>query len=110
MQLILAFLISTMMQGPQPPTDTSFYAVTYVEVMPASKTAALSAFKQYRDTSRKEEGFVRFDVFEQVGRPGHLGIIETWASQKAFDAHTAGATAKEWRTKLDPIRLSDYDQ
>ena len=78
--------------------------------MPASKAAAVNAFKQYRDTSRKEEGFVRFELFEQAGRPGHLALLETWANPKAMDTHAAGAAAKEWRMKLDPIRLTDYDQ
>jgi len=91
-------------------TDTTVYTVGYVDVMPASKATAVTAFKQYREASRKEEGFVRLELFEQAGRPGHLSIIETWASQKASDAHAAAASTKDWRAKLDPIRLSDYDQ
>jgi quinol monooxygenase YgiN len=110
MQRLLLLLISTMILAAQAPADTSFYAVVYVEVTPASKGVATTAFKQYRDTSRKDEGFVRFELFEQAGWPGHLVMIETWSSQKAFDAHAAAAHTKEWRSKIDPIRLSDYDQ
>ncbi len=110
MRQLMALLFSTMLFGLQTPSDTTFYAVAYVDVMPASKAAAAAAFKQYRDASRKEEGFVRFEFFEQGGRPGRLAIIETWANPKAFDAHTAAAHTKEWRSKLDPIRVSDYDQ
>jgi quinol monooxygenase YgiN len=110
MQRLFALLISTMILGAQTPAETSVFAVAYVDVMPASKAAAVSAFKQYRDTSRKDEGFVRFDFFEQVGRPGRLAIIETWSNQKAFDAHAAAAHTKQWRSALDSIRLSDYDQ
>ena len=110
MQRLLGLLISTMILGAQAPSDPSFHAVAYVDVMPASKAAAVTAFKQYRDASRKDEGFVRFELFEQAGRPGHLAIFETWANQKAFDAHAAAAQTKEWRGKLEPIRLSDYDQ
>ena len=107
---LFAFLITTMLLGAQAPVDTTFYAVAYVEVMPASKASAVAAFKQYRDASRKDEGFVRAELFEQVGRAGHFSIIETWTGQKAFDAHAAAAHAKEWRGKIDAIRLSDYDQ
>ena len=110
MQRLFALLISTMIFGAQTPAETSFFAVAYVDVMPASKAAAVGAFKQYRDTSRKDEGFVRFDFFEQAGRPGHFAIIETWTNQKAFDAHAAAAHTKQWRSALDAIRLSDYDQ
>jgi quinol monooxygenase YgiN len=106
----MALLFSAMLFGFQAPTDTAFYAVAYVDVMPASKAAATNAFKQYRDASRKDEGFVRIEFFEQAGRPGHLCLIETWASPKAFDAHTAATHTKDWRSKIDAIRLSDYDQ
>jgi quinol monooxygenase YgiN len=99
-----------MIFGAQTPAETSFFAVAYVDVMPASKAAAVGAFKQYRDTSRKDEGFVRFDFFEQAGRSGHFAIIEIWTNQKAFDAHAAAAHTKQWRSALDAIRLSDYDQ
>jgi len=110
MPQLMALLFSIMLFGLQAPPDTTSYAVAYVDVMPASKAAAVAAFKQYRDASRKEEGFVRFEFFEQAGRPGHLALVETWANPKAFDSHTATPHAKEWRSKLDPIRISDYDQ
>src|SRR5256885_17159978 len=35
--------------------DPAFYAVSFVEVMPGSKAAAVAALKQYRDASRKDE-------------------------------------------------------
>jgi quinol monooxygenase YgiN len=103
-------LIGALLVSAQAPSDTTFYTVAYVEVMPASKATVPTAFKQYRDASRKDDGFVRSEIFEQAGWPGHFVIIETWANAKAYDAHAAAAHAKEWRSKLDPIRLSDYDQ
>lgn len=96
--------------GAQAPTDSTFYSVAYVDIAPASKAAAISALKQYREASRKDDGFVRFESFEQVGRPGHFSIIETWANSKDFDAHAAAAHTKEFRSKIDSMRLSDFDQ
>ena len=110
MRRLFALLISTMILGAQAPSDTTFYAVAYVDVTPASMASALSAFRQYRDASRKEDGFRMFELFEQQGRDGHLALIETWTNPKAFETHSAAAHTKEWRTKLDSIRLSDYDQ
>jgi quinol monooxygenase YgiN len=112
MTLLLQLLLTTLVSGPplQAPAETSFYAVAYVEITPSAKPMVVAAFKQYRDASRKDEGFGRFELFEQVGRPGHLAIIETFSNQKAFDAHQAAAQTKEWRSKMDAIRLSDYDQ
>jgi autoinducer 2-degrading protein len=109
MRLLIPLLISSMFLGPQAPAETPFYGVIYVEVMPSSRAAALTAFKQYRDASRKEDGFVRFEAFEQTGWAGHLVIIESWANQKAFDTHASAAHTKDWRSKIDGIRTSEYD-
>ena len=53
---------------------------------------------------------MRLEFFHQMGRPGHFAVIETWANAKALEAHAAAAHTKEYRSKLDQIRLSDYDQ
>ncbi len=94
----------------QAPIDTAVYAVSYVEVTPSAKGTAVAALKQYRDTSRKDEGYVRFELLEQIGRPGHFAILETWTDQKAFDAHGKAEHTKQMLSQLQPIRLSDYDQ
>jgi quinol monooxygenase YgiN len=91
-----------------PPPEGAAYAVSYVEVMASAKNTAVAALKQYREASRKDDGYVRVEFFEQVGRPGHFAIVETWRDQKALDAH-AGAL-KPLHDALQPIRVSDYDQ
>src|SRR5436189_4995242 len=91
-------------------TDPAFYAVSFVEVMPGSKAAAAAALKQYRDASRKDEGFVSLELFEQIGWPAHLAVLEKWADQKAFDAHGLAANTKQMLMKLEPIRVGSYDQ
>src|SRR5215813_12526789 len=110
MQRLLPLLISTVLLGAQAPPDSAAYSVAYVDIVPASRTAAIAAFKQYRDASRKDDGFQRIEFFEQAGRTAHFCIIETWANGKDLDAHSASANAKDFRTKIDSIRLSDYDQ
>jgi competence protein ComEC len=88
--------------------DSAFHAVSYVEVMASASAKAIAAFKQYRDLSKTRDGFVRFDAFEQIGRPGHFVIIETWRDQPSFDAR--GSSQKQMIDALAPIRVSDYDQ
>jgi quinol monooxygenase YgiN len=94
----------------QASADPAIYAVSYVEVMPSARVAMAAALKQYRDASRKEEGYVRLDLLEQIGRPGHFAVVETWKDQKAFDAHGVAAPVKQFRDVIQPIRLSGYDQ
>jgi len=110
MQRLLLLLISTVLLSAQAPPDSTAYSVAYVDIVPASRTAAITAIKQYRDASRKDDGFQRIEFFEQAGRPAHFCIIETWANNKDLDTHAASANAKDFRTKIDSMRLSDYDQ
>jgi autoinducer 2-degrading protein len=110
MHTLLLILISAVMLAPQAPSDSSFYSVVYVEVGPSSKGAAVAAFKQYRDASRKDDGFVRLELFEQAGWSGNLVLIETWANPKAFDVHNTAAHTRDWRQQIDEIRLSEFDQ
>jgi len=110
MQRLLPLLISTVLLGAQTPPDSTAYSVAYVDIAPASRTAAITAIKQYRDASRKEDGFQRIEFFEQAGRPAHFCIIETWANNKDLDTHAASANARDFRTRIDSMRLSDYDQ
>src|ERR1700704_6683200 len=94
----------------QAPADPAVYAVSYVDVMPSARAAMAAALKQYRDASRKEDGYVRVDLLEQIGRPAHFAVVETWKDQKAFDAHGMAAPVKQFRDALQPIRLSGYDE
>jgi quinol monooxygenase YgiN len=89
--------------------DAGFCAVSYVEVRPSAASTAVAALKQYREANQQREGVVRFDIFEQVGRPGHFGLVETWRSLEAFDARGAAAQEQLLKT-LAPIRVSNYDQ
>jgi quinol monooxygenase YgiN len=88
--------------------DSAVYAVSYVEAMASAKGPALAALKQYRDGSRKEDGFLRLDLFEQAGWPAHFVIVEAWRDQKAFDAHAAAAQ-KAFVDTLQPLRASGFD-
>src|SRR5438132_523925 len=90
-------------------TDPLVYGVYYLEVAPASRTIAVAALKQYGEASRNDEGYLSVDLFEQTARPGHFSILEKWADQKSFDAHTMGEPAKQLLTKLNPISLG-FDQ
>jgi quinol monooxygenase YgiN len=110
MQRLLALLISTVLLGAQAPPDSTANTVAYVDILPASRAAAITAIKQYRDSSRKDDGFQRIEFFEQVGRPAHFCIIETWANSRNLDTHAASANAKDFRNMIDSMRLSDYDQ
>jgi quinol monooxygenase YgiN len=117
MPRVLHLLLSTVMVSPglapqaraDTPADARVYAVSYVEVIASSKATAIAALERYRDANRKQDGCVRLELFEQVGRPGHFVVVETWRDRKALDARAA-ATRKQLLDALHVIRVSDYDE
>jgi len=96
--------------GAQATADTSQYAVAYVGVAPSSRTPAIAAFNRYREASRAQEGFVRFELFEQVDRPGQFAVIETWRDAPAFAARAAGTPARQFQDAMQTLRLTGYDE
>lgn len=90
--------------------ESARYQVGYVSVGPSSVAAFRGAFDQYRDTSRGELGFVGYEAFEQIGKPGEFVVIETWRDQAAAEAHGTAAARKRFFNALDPIRVSGYDE
>jgi quinol monooxygenase YgiN len=94
---------------PDAPADPTFYAVSYVETRSSSTKAAADALRRYREASRARDGFLRMEFFEQIGRPGHFVVVETWRDQPAFDARDP-ALQKQLLDALEPIRVSGYDQ
>jgi quinol monooxygenase YgiN len=93
----------------QTPADTAFYAVDYVETAAESTGAATAALRAYRDAMAKQDGCMAVEAFEQIGRPGHWVIVETWRDQKAFDARDA-AVQSRLLDAIKAIRVSGFDQ
>ena len=107
---VLAAVLSASVTVAQTPDAPTRYAVTYVEITPAGVAQATKAFHTYREASGRETGFVALEAFEQLGRSGHLAVVETWRDQAAFDAHQAASSYTTFKDALQPIRVSGYDQ
>jgi quinol monooxygenase YgiN len=89
---------------------TAVYAVAYVDVSASEQAAAVSALKAYRQAIGREAGHLRSDVLDQIGRPGHFVLVESWRDQVAFDAHTGGAAWMQFQQAIEKVRASGYDQ
>jgi quinol monooxygenase YgiN len=104
----VALLTSTSVRA-QAPADTTFYAVAYVETAASGSRGASAAIRAYRDGMAKQDGCSAVDAFEQIGRPGHWVVVETWRDQKAFDARDA-AVQQRLLDAVKDIRVSGFDQ
>jgi quinol monooxygenase YgiN len=96
--------------GGQPARSTgAVFVVTHVDVPPPSRADCEVLLKQLAENSRKDEGNLRFDVYQQANRPNHFTVFEVWRDQRARDAHAAAAHTKQFREKLGPMLGALYD-
>ena len=86
------------------------YAVTHVDIVPTEKDKGIGFVKELSESSRQDEGSVRFDLLQQLSRPNHMTVVEVWRNQKAVDAHGMAAHTKQFREKLTPLSGSLYDE
>src|SRR5881396_2435705 len=102
--LFLLAAFEVFAQGPAP-----LYVVTYVEVKPPAKSEAAALLKSYRDATRREEGNLRSEAVQHAARPGQSVLLAAWKDQKAYAAHAAAASTREFRDKLRAQHNSPAD-
>jgi len=111
LMLLLTTLAFATGAAQSPPVPSTFHSVSYFEVLPSSgaHSAALAALKAYTIAARTQDGFGSIESFEQMGRPGHFLVFETWRDAAAFDKRDA-AMQKQFVDSLQPVRASDVDR
>jgi quinol monooxygenase YgiN len=87
----------------------AYYVVSYLEVAPASSGQAATLLRHYRDETRKQDGNLRAEVLQQVGRPNHFVISEAWKDQPASKAHDEASSTKQDREKLATLQVAPDD-
>jgi quinol monooxygenase YgiN len=91
-------------------SEAAVYVIAYIEVMPPSTGEAMALLRQYREASRKEAGNARLEVLQQHGRADHFVLLEVWQDQAAFENHGKAMHTTQLRDKLQPLRVSPYDE
>lgn len=99
----------TVASGTAAATSKSVYVISHVDVAPDDPKIApmLAALAQ---TSRLEDGNIRFDVLLDPMRDNHFEVVETWQSQKPLDNHAAAAHMKKYRDDLQAALGSPLDE
>jgi quinol monooxygenase YgiN len=86
------------------------YVVSYFEVAPKAKDKTLELLRAVARQSRKEAGNLRFEILQRVNQPDQFVVLEAWKDKDAHAAHAAGAPAKAFREKLEPLLRGPYDE
>ena len=86
------------------------YVITYIEVTPTATERAIELLKAHGEASRDDDGNARFQVLQRIGRPNHFALLETWVDTEAQATHAAAAHSNTFRTNLEPLLYSPYDE
>jgi quinol monooxygenase YgiN len=89
---------------------SAVYLATYVDVMPNAIASGAALLKRYHEASRKEDGNLRFDVLQEIGRPNRFAIVEAWRDRAALDAHAKVASTAQFHDMLKAIENAPYDE
>ena len=84
------------------------YAVVYFEVAPTEAAQAATAAQQYAEASRKEDGNLAFEMFQEIARPSRFAVVEVWRDKKAAEAHGKAAAATALGQKLQPTMIDGF--
>jgi quinol monooxygenase YgiN len=90
--------------------EEPLYVVTHVDVIPRFTADARELLKQFADDCRKDAGAVRIEVMEELSRPNHSTVVELWSGRKAYDTHLEAEHTRAYRTKLQPMLGSPFDE
>jgi quinol monooxygenase YgiN len=92
------------------PAKQAVYVVTHVDTIPAPGSDGPNLLGRLADDSRRDDGNLRFDVWQHTMRANHFTVVEVWRDQKALDAHTAAAHTRQYRETLQPLAGSPLDE
>jgi quinol monooxygenase YgiN len=107
-RLIAALLLLANIDAQAP--SAIVVSVGYLDIAPSSSRSAIPLVKRYRNAARRESGCERFDVLEQVGRPGRFVLLEEWTDRQALDSHLASAPTAQFLDGVKPFAIGAYDQ
>ena len=106
---VLALLFAAALCA-QEPAAKKLYVVTYVDVFPNFAADTNKAMLEFVAASKKDAGFVRFEVMRDVDRVNHFAMVEVWQNRQAYEAHLAQEHTKQFRTRIQPYLGSPFDE
>ena len=89
--------------------NTSLYATSYIEVVPASEAATDKILKQLAEATRNEPGAVAFEIARRVLPTNQFLIFGAWKNQQAYEAHLTAAHTKQAIAALGPQLIAPID-
>ena len=84
------------------------YVITHVDASPTPQLPMM--LERLAADSRRDEGNLRFDIYQHTMRANHFTIVEAWRDRQAHDAHAAAAHTRQYRQEFAPMAGSPVDE
>jgi quinol monooxygenase YgiN len=95
----------------EPPPKGALFVETHVDVPPPRREAAEAALKQMAADTAKDEGNLRYDVFQQAPPVlNHFNVFAIWQSRAALAQHETAPHRGQFRDMLGPMLGALYDE
>jgi len=113
--LAVASLLSNPARAADAPAAPALHAIILVDVIPdrvvpGNEAKSMALLHALVASSLKEPGNLGFLVLQDVGRPNHLTLDETWTTQAAYEVHEGGSASKAFRTGIQPMLGAPLDE
>jgi quinol monooxygenase YgiN len=93
------------------PSSDAVWTVEHIDFLPMFANIAQPAVRRLAEASAKEDGVVRYDIYQEPAHSNHFSVVAAWTSMKAFDAYETAPPTREFRAAtVMPARGNLYDQ
>jgi len=75
--------------------------IAHIHAAEGNEAIVREALESFVEPTRKEEGCLRYDLFQDVSDPLKFTFIEEWQSPAALDAHSKSAHIAAGRAKMN---------
>lgn len=86
------------------------FVFTHVDVPGNWREDAEMLLEQLVAASRKDDGLIRYDVYQQLDRPNHFTVFSAWDNRRNFDANGNTEHWRNFRASLSPRLGALYDE
>jgi quinol monooxygenase YgiN len=84
--------------------------VTHVDVPPQRTNETEMLLTTLADESRKDEGNLRYEVFQQAASRNHFTVFAVWKDSRTFNSYETKPHTRQFRTALAPMLGAPYDE
>jgi quinol monooxygenase YgiN len=93
------------------PSSGTLYTVEHIDFLPMFANIAQPAVRRLAESSAKEDGVMRYDIYQEPAHLNHFSVVAAWTSMEAFEAYETAPPTREFRAAtVMPARGNLYDQ